>query len=112
MNMDMYKYIYIYVYIYVYIYMYRYIYKCVYIRYEYIYICIYIFIYMHIYVYMCVSFLCKICVFRQCQWDTSCRTRRELSNAIVKRDFRLTGVELWPFPFRNGQASVTSLISV
>ena len=26
----------------------------------------------------------------------------ELSNAIVKSDFRLTGVEIWPFPFRKG----------
>ena len=62
--------------------------------------------------YLCVSFLRKIRVFRQCQWDTSCRTRRELSNAIVKSDFRLTGVELWPFPFRNATPSVTSLIVV
>ena len=29
-------------------------------------------------------------------------SRRELSNAIVKSDFRLTHVEIWPFPFRNG----------
>ena len=36
----------------------------------------------------------------------------ELSNAIVKSDFRLTGVELWPFPFRNATPSVTSLIVV
>ena len=38
--------------------------------------------------------------FDECHWDTSCRSRRELSNAIVKSDFRLTGVEIWPFPFR------------
>ena len=57
-----------------------------------------------------VHFFVKSDVFRQCQWDTSCRTRRELSNAIVKSDFRLTGVELWPFPFRNATPSVTSLI--
>ena len=36
----------------------------------------------------------------------------ELSNAIAKRDFRLTVVELWPFPFRNATPSVTSLIAV
>ena len=69
-------------------------------------------IYTYIYVYMCASFICKIRAFRQCQWDTSCRTRRELSNAIVKSDFRLTDVEVWPFPFRNGPASVTSLILI
>ena len=67
----------------------------------------YIYIYIHIY-----DFFVKSDVFRQCQWDTSCRTRRELSNAIVKSDFRLTGVELWPFPFRNATPSVTSLIVV
>ena len=27
------------------------------------------------------------------------RSRRELSDAIVKRDFRFTGVEIWLFPF-------------
>ena len=62
---------------------------------------------------MCIyHFFVKSDVFRQCQWDPSCRTRRELSNAIVKSDFRLTGVELWPFPFRNATPSVTSLIVV
>ena len=64
--------------------------------YIYIYICIYVYKYMYIYV----IFFVKYDVFRQCQWDTSCRSRRELSNAIVKSDFRLTGVEIWPFPFR------------
>ena len=49
---------------------------------------------------MCFSL--KYDVFWQCQWDPSCRSRRELSNAIVKSDFRLTGVEIWPFPFRKG----------
>ena len=73
---------------------------------------VYMQIYIYIYAYMCGSFHCKTRVLRQYQWDTSCRTRRELSNAIVKSDFRLTGVELWPFPFRNAPASVTSLIVV
>ena len=39
-------------------------------------------------------------VSRQCQWDTSCSSRRELLHAIVKSDFRLTGVEMWPSLFR------------
>ena len=70
---------------------------------------------IYIYIYMCICvyhFFVKSNVFRQCQWDPSCRTRRELSNAIVKSDFRLTDVEIWPFPFRNGPASVTSLIVI
>ena len=70
---------------------------------------IHIYIYTYIYIY---HFFVKSNIFRQCQWDTSCRTRRELSNAIVKSDFRLTGAELWPFPFRNANPSVTSLIVV
>ena len=41
-------------------------------------------------------------LFRQRQWHTSCRSRRKLSNAIVKSDIRLTGVEIWLFPFRKG----------
>ena len=64
---------------------------------------------MYTYIY---HFFVKSNVFRQCQWDTSCRARRELSNAIVKSDFRLTDVEIWPFQFRNGPASVTSLIVI
>ena len=48
---------------------------------------------------MCRLFV-KYDVFRQGQWDTSCRSRRDLSNAIVKRDFRKAGVEIWPFSFR------------
>ena len=66
---------------------------------------------MYIYTYI-YDFFVKSDVFRQCQWDPSCRTRRELSNAIVKSDLRLTGVELWPFPFRNATPSVTSSIEV
>ena len=54
-------------------------------------------------------FLEKYDVFRQCQWEASCRSRRELSNAIVKSDFRKAGVEIWPFPFRNAPTPVTSL---
>ena len=81
----------------IYMYMYMYLYK-------YMYICIYI--------YICISFLVESNVFRHCQRDPSCRTRKELSNAIVKSYFRLTGVELWPFPFRNATPSVTSLIVV
>ena len=80
---------------------------------EYIYISIYtnIYVYVHIYVYIHIyHFFPKSNVFRQCQWDPSCRSRRELSNAIVKSHFRLTYVEIWPFLFRNGLASVTSLI--
>ena len=60
-----------------------------------------IYIYMYKCMYICHFFL-KSDFFRQCQWDTSSRSRRELSNAIVKRDFRLTGVEIWPCPFRKG----------
>ena len=56
------------------------------------------------------NFLATYDVFRQCQWDTSCRSRRELSNALVKSDFGLRDVAIWPFPFRNAPASVTSLI--
>ena len=67
---------------------------------------VYIYIYQYIYIYI-YHFLLTSVVFRQCQWDPSCRTRRELSNAIVNSDFRLTGVELWPFPFRNATPSVT-----
>ena len=65
------------------------------------------YVYIYIYIY---HFFVKYHVFRQCQWDTSCRSRRELSNAIVKRDFRKAGVEIWPFPFRNAPTPVTSLI--
>ena len=75
--------------------------------YEYVYIYI-IYVCINTYVYMYHLFV-KYDVFRQCQWDTSCRSRRELSNAIVKRSFRLTDVGLWPFPFRNATPSVTSL---
>ena len=57
--------------------------------------------YKYICIYICHLFV-KYDVFRQCQWDTSCRSRRELSNAIVKSDFRKAGVEIWPFPFRKG----------
>ena len=86
-------------------------YKCIY-TYDmdiYIYICIYKYIYIYIYIH---DFFVKSDVFRQCQWDPSCRTRRELSNALVKSDFRLADVEIWLFPFRNGPASVTSLIVI
>ena len=51
-------------------------------------------------------------MFRQGQWDASCRARRELSNALVKSDFRLTDVEMWTFPFRNASAPVTALIVI
>ena len=56
--------------------------------------------YVYIYIYICHLFV-KYDVFGQCKWGTSCRSRRELSNAIVKSDFRKAGVEIWPFPFRN-----------
>ena len=69
--------------------------------------------YIQIYVYICIyHFFVRYHVCRQCQWDTSWRSRRELSNAVVKSDFRLTDVEIWPFPFRNGPASVTWLIVI
>ena len=42
----------------------------------------------HVYIYMC-HFFVKAVVLRQCQWDTSCRYRRELPNAIVKMIFVL-----------------------
>ena len=51
--------------------------------------------------YIC-HFFVNSNVFRQCQWHKSCRSRRELSNAIVKGAVRLTGVEIWPFSFRKG----------
>ena len=50
---------------------------------------------------MYISFVVvKSDMFGECQRDTGCRSRRELENAIVKSDFRLTGVETWPFSFR------------
>ena len=55
------------------------------------------------------SLICKIWCFRQCQWGTSCRSRKGLSNAKVKSDSRLTGVEIWPFPFRKGVISYGEL---
>ena len=55
------------------------------------------------------SFLCKIRFVRQCKWDTSCRSRRELSSAIVTNDFRLTGVEIWPFGFGKGSYNMGNL---
>ena len=70
---------------------------------------IYIYIYIYVYIY---HFVLKYNVFRQCQWEASCRSRRELSNAIVKSDFRKAGVEIWPFPFRNAPAPVTALIVI
>ena len=95
--------------------MYRYLYIHAYIYDVNIYICIYVYATkpINMYTYMCTCvyhFFVQRGVFRQCQWDTSCRTRRELSNAIVKSYFRLTVVELWPFPSRNSTPSVTSLI--
>ena len=66
---------------------------------------------MYIYIYIS-HFFVKSVVFRQCQWDPSCRSRRELSNAIIKSHFRLTDVDIWPFLFRNGPALVTSLMVV
>ena len=100
---QIYTYIYIKMYTYC-VYIYRYVCKCIYMIWIYKYIYIYIQTnkkrkYIYIYVY---HFFVKHDVFRQCQWDTSCRSRRELSNAIVKSDFHLTGVEIWPFPFRKG----------
>ena len=77
--------------------------------YIYIYTNVYIYIPICIYIYM-YHFFVIFDVFRQCQWDPSCRTRRVLSNAIVKSEFGLADVEIWPFPFRNDPASVTSLI--
>ena len=77
--------------------------------YKYIYIYMYVYTCMYIYIY---HFSVTYHVFRQCQWDTSCRSRRDLSNALVKSDFRLTDGDIWPFPFRNALASVTSFIVV
>ena len=74
-----------------------------------IYIYIQIYVYKYAYIY---HFFLKSCVFRQCQWDTSCRSRRNLSDALFKSHFRLTDVEIWPFLFRNAPASVTSLTVV
>ena len=54
---------------------------------------IYIYIFIYIYVY---HFFVTYHVFRQCQWDTSCRSRPQHSNAKVKNHFRLTDVEIWP----------------
>ena len=113
MNMDIYKYICINIYtftcicIYIPIYIYICINAYIYMIWIYVYICICIRIYIYIYH----SFV-KYYVFRQCQWDASCRSRRDLSNALVRSDIRLTYVEIWPFPFRNAPASVTSLLVV
>ena len=60
---------------------------------------IYVQIHMYIYIYLC---FIKYCVFRRCQWDANCRSRRELSKAIVKSDIRKAVVEIWPFLFRKG----------
>ena len=54
---------------------------------------------MHVYI---IVLFVTYCVFRRRQWDICCRSRRELSNAKVKSDFRLTGVEIWPFPSLKG----------
>ena len=69
----------------------------------------YIYIYMFIYIY---HVFVTYYDFRQCQWDIRCGSRRDLSNALVKSDFRLADVEIWAFPFRNAPASVASLIEV
>ena len=70
-----------------------------------------IYIYTNVYIYI-YHFFVKYFVFRQCQWDTSCSSRRDLSNALVKSHFRLTDGEIWPFLFRNAPASVISAIEV
>ena len=57
------------------------------------YTCIYIYEY-----HLCL--LLQYFVFPQFHGDTGCRARRELSNAILKSDYRLTGVEIWLFPFQ------------
>ena len=58
----------------------------------------------HTYVCIYPFFFIKYGMFWQSQWYTGCRklSRRELSDAIVKSVFRLTGVEIWRFPFRKG----------
>ena len=58
-------------------------------------IIILIYVYMHKYIciYVCHSFV-NYDVLRQCQWDTSCRSRRDLSDALVKSDYHLTEVEI------------------
>ena len=61
---------------------------------------VYMYKYICIYIYM--SFLFEYEHFRQCQWNTSTRSQRELSNAIVKSGFRHTGVEMRPFLFQKG----------
>ena len=66
-----------------------------------IYMFIHIQIHMYIYIYIC-HFFVKHLVFGQCQWDTACRSRTELSNAIVKSHFRLTRAKIWPLPFCEG----------
>ena len=49
--------------------------------------------FMCIYTYI-VHFFVTSLALRQCQWDTSCRSRREPSNGIVASDFR--------FPYSKG----------
>ena len=55
---------------------------------------------MYIHVNISYFLLLKHDVFRQGQCDESCGFRRELSNAIVQSDVRLTSVKIWPFPDR------------
>ena len=64
--------------------------------------------YLHICMY---HFLADYYVVQQCKSGASCRARRELSNALLKRYFRLTDVEIWP-SFRNAPAPVTGLIVI
>ena len=56
------------------------------------------------------DFVVEYDVFRHCQWDASCRARRGLLNALVKRHVRITGVEIWPSLFRNAAALATALL--
>ena len=68
--------------------------------------------YIQVCVYIYTLFFVRYDVFGQCQWDSSCRGRRELSKAVAKHDCRLTDVEMWPFPFPNAPAPITALIVI
>ena len=56
--------------------------------------------YMRINTHVYMSLLCKICCCSTMQIQVV--DLEQLSDAIVKGDFHLTGVEIWPFPFRKG----------
>ena len=121
----MYNYIlyipYVHIHTHVQIYIYIYVYSICYIQIcTYIYACciqyVFLLLFVALSLYIYIISLCGVeyDVFCQCQRDTICRARRELSNAIVNSDVRLTSVEILAFPFRieffNGSLGVLGLV--